>query len=252
MCNACVGEDLILPCPTAEPKKKRLGKRQRASHSYQYLTKRKDGSQTRKAKDEETVVLSSSGFLGDIKAYLLDLTRADCFVTVRDKATSCKFLTFLADAPWVIKYAASLIQMYFNFDYRKRRHHIVSETRYADRIMRESKLGKSPKPYQLPMFTDILAGINDDREDIHEAMEKVICLSAWTTLFNVDRKQLEIMRSVVKAKQSMGHDNTGKHHIDEEKEDAYQNIIETLHDCEKQSTPFATRVVRDETSTSSL
>ena len=50
------------------------------------------------------------------------------------------------------------------------------------------------------MFTDILAGINDDREDIHEAMEKVICLSAWTTLFNVDRKQLKIMRSVVKAK----------------------------------------------------
>ena len=118
--------------------------------------------------------------------------------------------------------------------------------------MRESKLGKSPKPYQLPMFTDILAGINDDREDIHEAMEKVICLSAWTTLFNVGRKQLEIMRSIVKAKQSMGHDNTGKHHIDEEKEDAYQNIIETLHDCEKQSTPFATRVVRDETSKSSL
>ena len=41
MCNACAGEDLFLPCLTAEPKKKRLGKRQRASHSYQYLTKRK-------------------------------------------------------------------------------------------------------------------------------------------------------------------------------------------------------------------
>ena len=30
--------------------------------------------------------------------------------------------------------------------------------RYADRITRENKLGKSPKLYQLPMVTDILAG----------------------------------------------------------------------------------------------
>ena len=78
MCNACAGEDLFLPCPTAEPKKKRLGKRQRASHPYQYLTKRKDGSCARREKGEETVVLSLSKFLGEIKAYLLGLTRADC------------------------------------------------------------------------------------------------------------------------------------------------------------------------------
>ena len=102
------------------------------------------------------------------------------------------------------------------------------------------------------MFTDILAGDDDDREDIREVMEKGICLSAWTTLFNVGRKQLERMRSIVKGKQSMVHGNTGKHHIDEEKEDAYQNIIETLRDCEKQSMPFATRVVRDEAGKSSL
>ena len=38
--------------------------------------------------------------------------------------------------------------------------------------------------YQLPMFTNILAGDDDDRKDIREAMEKGICLSAWTTLFN--------------------------------------------------------------------
>ena len=38
----------------------------------------------------------------------------------------------------------------------------------------------------------------------------------------------EYMRSILKRKQSMVHDNAGKYHIDEEKEDAYQNIIETL------------------------
>ena len=115
MCNACAGEDFFLPCPTAEPKKKRPGKRQRASHPYQYLTKRKDGSYARKAKGEETIVLSSSEFLGKIKAYLFGLTRADCCVTVHGKATSCNCLTFLADKPSIIKYVASLIQMYFNF-----------------------------------------------------------------------------------------------------------------------------------------
>ena len=124
--------------------------------------------------------------------------------------------------------------------------------RYANRITRECKLSKSPKPYQLPVFTDILAEDDDDRKDIREVMEKGICLSAWTTLFNVGRKQLERMRSIMKGKQSMVHGNTGKHHIDEEKEDAYQNIIETLRDCEKQSMPFATRVVRDEAGKSSL
>ena len=57
--------------------------------------------------------------------------------------------------------------------------------RYVDRITRESKSDKCPKPYQLSMFTDVLTGDNDDREDIREAMEKGICLSAWMTLFNV-------------------------------------------------------------------
>ena len=37
--------------------------------------------------------------------------------------------------------------------------------RYADRSTRERKLVKSPKPYQFPMFTDVLAGDDDDREE---------------------------------------------------------------------------------------
>ena len=85
----------------------------------------------RKAKGEETVVLSSSEFLGEIKAYLLGLTRADCCVTVRGEATLCNCLTFLSDKPSVIKYVASSIQMYFNFDDRNRRYHLVSEMRYV-------------------------------------------------------------------------------------------------------------------------
>ena len=151
MCNACAGEDLFLPCPTAEPKKKRLGKRQRASHPYQYLTKRKYRSYACKAKGEETVVLSLSEFLGKIKTYLLGLTRADCCVTVRGEVTSCNCLAFLSGKLSFIKYVASSIQMYFDFDDRNRRHHLVSKMRYAGRITIECKLGKSQKPY-IPIF----------------------------------------------------------------------------------------------------
>ena len=57
--------------------------------------------------------------------------------------------------------------MYFDFDDRNRRYHLAPEMRDADRITRERKLGaKSPKPYQLSMFTNILAGDDDDREDL--------------------------------------------------------------------------------------
>ena len=75
------------------------------------LPKEKNGSYARKAKGKETVVLPSSEFLGEIKAYLLGLTWANCCVTVRGEATSCNCLTFLADEPSVIKYVASSIQM---------------------------------------------------------------------------------------------------------------------------------------------
>ena len=67
----------------------------------------------------------------------------------------------------------------------------------------------------------------------------------------VDRKQLKRMRYIVKGKQSMIHGNTDKHHIEGETEDAYKNIIETLRNCKKQSTPFATRVVTIEAGKSS-
>ena len=73
MCNAFAGKDLFLPCPTAEPKTKRLGKRQRDSHPYQYLTKRKNGSYANKVTGKETVVLSSSEFLGELKLTCLVL-----------------------------------------------------------------------------------------------------------------------------------------------------------------------------------
>ena len=52
------------------------------------LPKEKNGSYARKAKGKETVVLPSSEFLGEIKAYLLGLIQADCCVTVRGEATS--------------------------------------------------------------------------------------------------------------------------------------------------------------------
>ena len=97
---------------------------------------KKNGSYARKATGEETVVLFSSKFLGEIKAYLLGLTRADCCVIVQSEATLCNCLTFLADKPSVIKYVASLIQMYFDFNDRNQRHHLAPEMRYADRIMR--------------------------------------------------------------------------------------------------------------------
>ena len=85
MCNACAGEDLFLPCPTAEPKEAQEKATRLSPISVPY--QKKNGSYARKAKGEETVVLSSSEFLGEITAYLLGFTRADCCVTVRGKAT---------------------------------------------------------------------------------------------------------------------------------------------------------------------
>ena len=52
---------------------------------------KKNGSYARKAKGEETVVLSSSEFLGEITAYLLGFTRADCCVTVRGEVVSTAY-----------------------------------------------------------------------------------------------------------------------------------------------------------------
>ena len=83
--------------------------------------------------------------------------------------------------------------MYFNLDESNKKCQLVANKRYTDRLTKGSKLGKSLKPFQLPMFVGQLTGEEDDdfHEDIREAVEYGICLSAWTTLYNVGRKALK-------------------------------------------------------------
>ena len=105
------------------------------------------------------------------------------------------------------------------------------------------------------MFVRQFTGEEDDdfHEDVREAMEYGICLSAWTTLYNIGRKSLEKIKSIVSGSQSMVHGNTGKRNVDEGREEAYQNIIDVLRGLEEnESTPFAVRTVRDASGRSSL
>ena len=181
--------------------------------------------------------------------------RADCCVSVRGEARSCNCLALLADKPNVVDSIALALQMHFDLDESNKKCQLVAEKRHADRLTKGSKLGRSPKPFQLPMFVGQLTGEEDDdfHEDIREAMEHGICLSAWTTLYNIGRKALEKIRSIVSGMQSMVHGNTGKRNIDEGREDAYQNIIDVLRGLEEEeSTPFAVRTVRDSAGRSSL
>ena len=84
-------------------------------------------------------------------------------------------------------------------------------------------------------------------------MEYCICHSAWSTLYNLGRKRSDTIKEIAKGNQSMIHGNKGKRHIDEEREKAFNKITETLTDLQDNfSTPFATRIVRDEAGRSLL
>ena len=106
---------------------------------------------------------------------------------------------------------------------------LVNEQRQADRL---SKYSKNPRRYQLPVFVDQFTGNESDdfHEDLREAMEYGLCHSAWTTIYNLGRKASERIKSIVQGSQSMVHGNKGKRHFDEDKEKAYNKIIETLGD----------------------
>jgi len=145
--------------------------------------------------------------------------------------------------------------MHFDLDESNKKCQLVTEKRYAGRLTKESNLGKSPKPFQLPMYVRQFTGEEDDdfHEDVREAMEYGICLSAWMTLYNIGRKSLKKIKSIVSGSQSMVHGNTGKRNVDEGREEAYQNIIDVLRGLEEnESTPFAVRTVRDANGRSSL
>ena len=84
-------------------------------------------------------------------------------------------------------------------------------------------------------------------------MKLSICQSAWSTIFNLGRTKLETVKKTAKGDQSMVHGNTGKRNVDDDKEKAYQEIISTLQfEQDNHSSPFATRIVRDNAGRSSI
>ena len=84
-------------------------------------------------------------------------------------------------------------------------------------------------------------------------MEYGLCHPAWTTIYNLGRTASEKIKSIVEGSQSMVHGNTGTRNIDEDKEKAYNEIIETLGNLQdNHSMPFATRIVKDAAGHSSL
>ena len=149
MCNLCVGDDLFLPCPAENSTSE---KKERLPHPFRYTTKRKDKSYLRKSKSKPTQHLSSAAFLDEIRSYLRNAARADCCVSVRGEARSCNCLQLLANKPNIVDFVALVLQMHFDLDKSNKKCQLVTKKRYAGRLTKESNLGKSPKPFQLPMF----------------------------------------------------------------------------------------------------
>ena len=249
MCNSCPGGDLFVP-----PQKRVRDKKQRLKHPFQGVSTKKNGKGyclNLNQKDLPTQHLDASEFLGEIQSYLANLSKEDCCVSVLGEARKCKCLQFVADKPGVVKAVSLALQNYFHSIEPKRKLMLANDQRQADRL---SKFTKDSRRYLLPVFVGELDGSDNElREDLSEAMEHSICHSAWSTLYNLGRKRSDTIKEIAKGTHSMTHGNKGKRHVDEEREKAYSKITDTLTNLQENfSTPFATRIVRDNVGRSSL
>lgn len=127
----------------------------------------------------------------------------------------------------------------------------VNDQRQADRL---SKFTKSSRQYLLPVFVGELDGSDNElHDDLSEAMEHSVYHSAWSTLYTLGREGSDTIKEIAKGSQSMTHGNKGKRHVNEEREQVYNKITDTLTDLQENFlTPFATRIVRDNTRKLSL
>ena len=247
MCISCPGgPDVFLPATEIS----RPQKRERLPHPFQGVIGISNGkryTRNKKRKDLPTEQLSSLDFTKEIETYLTSLSRADCCVSVQGEPRKCKCFSFLADKPSIIKVVACGLKKYFDLDDLTRKFVLTSEEWCANRLT-----GSSLK-YQLPIFRGQITGDDDFGNDLEEAMKLSICQSAWSTIFNLGRTKLETVKKTAKGDQSMVHGNTGKRNVDDDKEKAYQEIISTLQfEQDNHSSPFATRIVRDNAGRSSI
>ena len=109
----------------------------------------------------------------------------------------------------------------------------------------DSKKGPQRK-YGLPLFIGEDELDTECRAEIEEATKFEICEAAWTTLHNLGRKAFSTVKDRAKGTKSYVNGNTGKRHVYEEKEMAYEQIHNHLTKLvESYIEPHAFRQVKD-------
>ena len=194
------------------------------------------------------VYLTTQEFRDELKAWLQDLSEADCCITMKGRALKCNCLSFLADKPVVIDAVASALIKYFHLEREVKQQLLANEYRHSKKLTVSDWNNKkgSQKTFGLPLFYDSVPDDVESQTDLREANEYFIDLSAWTTLFNLREDALESIKAISNGTRGMLHASKGKSRVSDDAKMAYESINELLTDLqENRATPFATKYCRE-------
>lgn len=213
--------------------------------------KKADGCYTRgNGNGKET--LTRDQLKASVDSYLVGLADAQCCITSRGKATTCKCLQFLSDKPKVISSIADkMIRQQFDMTATERKETLASDCRHAMRCSDPHHATKTNGPetiYCLPIIFADDSFTDEEREDVREANRHGICEAAWSTINDLKRKGLATIKAIAEGKSSAQHGLTGKRNAETDAIlDARQSAKEYVQKVkEEHSYEHAMRFVRDQ------